>query len=350
MSENAWRVTVFGGLLDETTAAERARLEAAGVTVVVRPREIHEEQIVAAGADADVLMVLAQMPFPGRVLDRLPRLLLHHQCTVGYDQVDVAAATRLGILVTNSPLFCLEEVSDHAAMLILACARNLPQQLHAMARHGWDRPHAVAGMGPTHRMRGKTLGFVGFGRIARRTAEKLQGFGMRYLAYDPYLTPADVTAWHAELVDLGALCRQADFVSLHALLNDGTRRMFGEAQFRAMKRTAYIVNTSRGGTVDEAAMARALREGWIAGAGLDVLEEEPPAADNPLLRLPNVLLTPHTAGHGVESMGDNRQQSIDEVVRFLGGEWPRTIVNPEVKPHARARARMQATPHRQPAG
>lgn len=341
MRENAGRVVVFGGLLDETTTAERARLEAAGATVAAWPRETDEERLVAAGADADVLMVLGQMPFPERVLARLPRLLLHHQCTVGYDRVDVAAATRLGIIVTHSPLFCIEEVSDHAAMLILACARNLPQQLHAMARHGWSRPDAVGAMGVTHRMQGKTLGFVGFGRIARRTAEKLGGFGLRYLAYDPYLRPEPAQKWDVELVGLDALCREADFVSMHALLNEETRRMFGEAQFRAMKPTAYFVNSSRGGTVDEAAMTRALQEGWIAGAGLDVLEEEPPAPGHALLGLRNVLLTPHTAGHGVEAMGDNRQQSIDEVVRFLRGEWPRTIVNPEVKPHARARSRMR---------
>jgi D-3-phosphoglycerate dehydrogenase len=236
----------------------------------------------------------------------------------------------------------MEEVSDHAAMLILACARNLGPQVHAMARHGWSRPHAVDAMGPTHRLTGRTLGFVGFGRIARRTAEKLQGFGMRYLAYDPYLAPEQAHRSHAELVSLDRLCRESDIVSMHALLNAETRRLFGEAQFRRMKPTAYFVNTSRGGTVDEPALIRALREQWIAGAGLDVLEKEPPDPDHPLLALPRVLLTPHTAGHGIEAMADNRQQSIDQVVRFLGGDWPTTLVNPEVKPQARARARMRA--------
>jgi D-3-phosphoglycerate dehydrogenase len=197
-------------------------------------------------------------------------------------------------------------------------------------------------MPPTLRLRGKALGFVGFGRIARLTAGKLRGFGLRYLAYDPYVTPDEAARFEVELVSLDTLCRQADFVSMHALLNADSRRMFGEAQFRAMKPTAYFVNTSRGGTVDEAAMTRALRERWIAGAGLDVLEREPPDPDNPILSLPNVLLTPHTAGHGVDSMADNRCQSIDEVVRFLGGEWPAPLVNPEVKPHARARARIRA--------
>jgi D-3-phosphoglycerate dehydrogenase len=258
------------------------------------------------------------------------------QCTVGYDRIDVDAATRLGILVANSPLFCIEEVSDQAAMLLLACARRLPQQLAAARRHGWSRPPAVEAMGAVERLRGQTLGFVGFGKIARLTAEKLAGFGLRYLAHDPYLTRDAVRPWNVELVSLDELCRRADFVTMHALLNAETRAMFGAAQFRAMKPTAYFVNTSRGGTVDEAALILALREGWIAGAALDVLEQEPPHPDNPLLTLPNVLLTPHTAGHGEGSMADNRRQSVDQVVRFLGGRWPSSLVNPAARARARA--------------
>jgi D-3-phosphoglycerate dehydrogenase len=261
------------------------------------------------------------------------------QCTVGYDRVDVAAATRHGVLVANSPFFCIEEVSDHAVMLLLACARKLPHQLHAFRRHGWHRPAAVEQMGAVHRVRGQTLGFVAFGKIARRTAEKMAGFGMTYLAYDPYLVPADVRPWNVELVPLDELCRRSDFVSMHGLLNESTRRMFGEAQFRAMKPSAYFVNTSRGGTVDEAALVRALREGRIAGAGLDVLEQEPPDPDSPLLSLTNVLLTPHTAGYGEESLADDCRHSVDQVVRFLEGQWPETLINPDVKATARVRAR-----------
>jgi D-3-phosphoglycerate dehydrogenase len=220
-------------------------------------------------------------------------------------------------------------------MLLMACARRLPHQVDAFRHHGWNRPPAVEAMGPVRRMREQTLGFVGFGKIARLTAEKMAGFGMRYLAHDPYLTPEAVRPWRVELVSLDELCRSSDFISMHALLNAETRRLFGAAQFGAMKPTAYFVNTSRGGTVDEAAMTQALREGRIAGAALDVLEQEPPHPDNPLLTLPNVLLTSHTAGHGVGSMADNRQQSVDQVLRFLEGLWPTALVNPEAKVHAR---------------
>ncbi len=272
------------------------------------------------------------------MFESLPRLQFLMQCTVGYDRVDVDAATRHGVMVCNSPRFCIEEVSDHAAMLLLACTRKLPQQVDAYRRHGWSRPPAVEAMGPVYRMRGQTLGFVAFGKIARLTAEKLSGFGMRYLAYDPYLTPEAVRRWNVELVPLDELCRRSDFISMHALLNGETRALFGAAQFAAMKPTAYFVNTSRGGTVDEAAMIQTLREGRIAGAALDVLVQEPPHPDNPLLTLPNVLLTSHTAGHGEGSMADNRQQSVDQVLRFLGGRWPTALVNPEVKVRARAGA------------
>jgi D-3-phosphoglycerate dehydrogenase len=328
-------IASMGSLLNDAPAA-RQRLIAAGA-VLMDGRGATEDDVVASCADAEVVMALGQFPFTARVFEGLPRLEFLMQCTVGYDRVDVDAATRHGVIVANSPFFCIEEVSDHAAMLLLACARKLPHQVHAVPRHGWSRPPAVEAMGSVARMRGQTLGFVAFGKIARLTAEKLAGFRMQYLAYDPYLTAEAVRPWNVELVSLDELCRRSDFISMHALLNAGSRHVFGAAQFRAMKPTAYFVNTSRGGTVDEAAMIQALREGWIAGAALDVLEEEPPHQDNPLLTLPNVLLTPHTAGHGDGSMADNRQQSVDQVLRFLGGQWPTVLVNPEVKARMRAR-------------
>jgi D-3-phosphoglycerate dehydrogenase len=334
-------VAVIGSLFEGAFAPERARLERAGATLV-RAHGPGEDDVIASCAGAEVVMVLGLVPFTDRVFASLPRLQFLMQCTVGYDRVDVAAATRHGVVVSNSPLFCLEEVSDHAAMLLLACARKLPHQVHAMQRHGWKRQAAVDQMGPIYRTRGKTLGFVAFGKIARLTAQKLVGFGMTYLAHDPYRSPADVKPWNVELVPLDELCRRSDFVSMHALLNPSTRRMFGEAQFRAMKPTAYFVNTSRGATVDEPALIRALREDWIAGAGLDVLEQEPPEPGNPLLGMPNVLLTPHTAGQSEDSMADNHRQSVDKVLGFFEGRWPETALNPEAAAAARARAGASA--------
>jgi D-3-phosphoglycerate dehydrogenase len=327
-------VAVLGPLFDGDATPERDRLLKAGAEIVVA-KGGSEDEILASCAGAAVVMAFGGFPFTERVFAGLPALRLVQQCSVGYDLVDVAAATRHGVMVANSPRFCSEEVAEHAALLILACARKLPQQIHAAARHGWDRGAALAQMGPVFRLRGQTLGFVGFGRIGRLTAEKLAGFGLRYLAADPRLTPADVRPWNVELVALDELCRRSDFVSMHALLNASTRRLFGEAQLRAMKPTACFVNTSRGGTVDEAALIRALREGWIAGAGLDVLETEPPAPDTPLRQLPNVLLTPHTAGYSLDSLAQNREETVEEVVRVLAGEWPAALLNPEVKTRVR---------------
>ena len=297
-------VAVIGPLFDGPLTDGRERLERAGATVV-RAQGPGEDDIIASCADAEVVMVLGQVPFTERVFGSLPRLVFLMQCTVGYDRVDMPAATRHGVVVANSPLFCLEEVSDHAAMLLLACTRKLSHQIHALHLHGWHRQAAVDKMGAIYRIRGKTLGFVAFGKIARLTAQKMAGFGMTYLAHDPYLSSADVRPWNVELVSLDELCHRSDFVSMHALLNESTHRMFGEAQFRAMKTTAYFVNTSRGGTVDELALIRALREGWIAGAGLDVLDQEPPDPTNPLLGIAQ--RAPDTAHGGVLRGLDGRQ-------------------------------------------
>lgn len=336
----SYTVVVIGPLFEPPANAERERLARVGAALVLGGNGRGQDEVIAACAGADVVMVFGPFPFTERVLASLTRLGFLQVCSIGYDWIDIDAATRHGVMVANSPLFCVEEVSDHAAMLILACARKLPQQLAAAAGHGWNRAAAVQAMGEVGRVTGKTLGFIGFGRIARLTAEKLRGFGMTYLAHDPYLTPAQVGPWGVELVGLDELCRRSDFVSMHAPLTASTRQMLGEAQFRAMKPTACFVNTSRGGTVDEAALTRALTEGWIAGAGLDVLATEPPDPDDPLLRLSNVLLTPHTAGYGRDSTADNRRQTIDEVVRVLSGEPPTALINPEVRGRARFRTRI----------
>ena len=331
------RVAVIGRLFDDKSA-EAQKLRDAGAEIVAGQGRTDEE-VIAACAGADVVMCFGLSTFNEKVFAALPKLKFLQQCTVGYDWVDVPAATRHGVAVANSPFFCIEEVSDHAAMLILACIRRLPQQL---AVSGWDRQAAVEGMGETHRSRGQTIGFVAFGKIARLTAEKLSGFGFRYLAYDPFLKQEQVDQWKAKLVSLDELCRDSDVVSMHALLNDSTRHMFGEAQFRAMKKSAAFVNTSRGGCVDEAAMTRALQEGWISCAGLDVLETEPPDPDHPILKLPNAIVLPHTAGYSWDAMVDNRRQTVEQVVRVLNGEWPTVCVNPEVRANARLQPAVRA--------
>lgn len=270
-------------------------------------------------------------PFNGRVFSALPTVKYVQGLSVGYNHIDTEAATEHGVAVANNPLFCREEVADHATMLIFAAARRLPKQLAQMRASGWDTRAAYAEMAPAPRVKVSTLGFIAFGAIARLTAHKLANFGMRYLAYDPYM-PADVVRQHgAEPVSLDELCRQSDIITMHALLNDETRGMLREEHFRQMKKSAWVVNTSRGATIHEASLIKALQEGWIGGACLDVVETEPPAPNNPLLSMSNVLVTPHTAGYSEDAMVDQVQQSIAEVVRVLGGSWPNALVNPKVK-------------------
>lgn len=307
---------------------EMAELRAAGAEPRLGTAHTAEELIaLCQGAWA----VLGFGSFTRRVFEALPDLRYVQGMSVGYDWIDVKAATEHGVAVANNPLFCREEVADVASMFILAAARRLPKQVSLLREQGWDTRAAVGAMSPTPRVKGSTLGFIAFGAIARLTAHRLTHFGMRYLAYDPHLDPAVILEHGAEPVSLEELCERADIITMHALLNDETRGLLGAEHFRRMKATAWVVNTSRGATIDEAALIAALREGRIGGACLDVVAVEPAARDNPLLSMPNVLVTPHTAGYSDAARADQRRQSVDEVLRVLGGEWPHALVNPAVK-------------------
>jgi D-3-phosphoglycerate dehydrogenase len=308
---------------------EAAELRTAGADLRFEGPANTEEETVACCRDA--WAILGMGTFSRRVLAALPDLRYIQWPIIGYDRVDVAAATERGVTVANNPAFCREEVSDHAVMLILAAARRLPKLVHRLDTHGWEMRAGYAEMGYTPRVKGSTLGFVGFGAIARLTAHKLANFQMQLLAYDPYL-PADVVRQHgAEPVSLDELCQRSDIVSMHALLNEETRGMLRAEHFQQMPPHAWVVNTSRGATIDEAALIAALREGRIGGACLDVVEREPAAPDNPLLTMPNVLLTPHTANYSNEALVDQVRQGADEVLRVLRGEWPVNLVNTAVK-------------------
>jgi D-3-phosphoglycerate dehydrogenase len=319
-------VTVTWPLFDEASP-EAATLREAGADLRFASARGEDDLIAACqGAWASY----GGAPFTRRVLEALPDLRYIQCLSVGFDYIDAVAATEHNVAVANNPMFCREEVADVASMFILAAARRLPKQLHRL-QQGWDTRAGYAAMGPTPRVKGSTLGFIAFGAIARLTAEKLRGFGMRYLAYDPYLDPAVIRQHGAEPVSLEELCRQSDVLSMHALLNDETRGLLRAEHFRLMKPTAWVVNTSRGATIHEASLITALREGWIGGACLDVVEREPAPADNPLLAMPNVLVTAHTAGFSDDAMVDQRQQSVAELARVLKGEWPRALANPAVK-------------------
>ena len=308
---------------------EREALVQSGLEAELVSRECHTEgEVIDLASPADAILTIgAQMT--RRVIEHLTRCKVIVRYGIGVDNVDIEAATERGIVVANIPDFCLEEVSNHALLLLLACAKKLVALDKLVRAREWGRKYEV--MLPMPEIHGQTLGLVAFGKIPRALVPKAKALGLRVLAHDPYVEDEVIEGYGAEPVGLDKLLREADYVSVHTPLTPETRGMFGEGEFRLMKPTAYFINTSRGPVVDEEALVRALQEGWIAGAGLDVLEEEPPDPDNPLLTMDNVILTPHSASYSDAAFRELRRRVVEEAVRVLKGEWPHSLVNPKVK-------------------
>jgi len=292
-----------------------------------------EDETIEAAADADIiLMAGAQMT--RRVMEALPKCQAILFGSVGFDGVDVDAATDNGILVVNSPAreWCVEEVSNHAITLLLTCAKKLAMFNDWTKQGRWaDCKRAQAPMGSIH---GQTLGLVACGDIGQMTARKGQCFGLRTLGYDPYANESVAKEHGIDLVSLSELLKESDYVSLHTPLNKETRHLIGENELRQMKPSAYLINTARGSVVDEAALIKALQEKWIAGAGLDVFETEPADPENPLFKMDNVVVTPHTASYSDLAFSLPRVLVMQEAARVLSGRWPKNAVNKTVKPRA----------------
>jgi D-3-phosphoglycerate dehydrogenase len=303
---------------------ERGVLAPLGVEL--RPQQCRsEEEIIALAHDADaILNCYAKMT--ARVIEGLKRCRITARYGIGVDNVDLAAATKAGILVTNVPDYCIDEVSDHALALLLALARHIAAADGAVKSGAWD---VVAHAG-IRRLRGQTLGLLGFGKIAKALTLKVQPLGMKVLVYDPYLDSAVIAHHGAEAVSFDKLLAEADAISIHVPLSPETRNLIGQHELARMKPTAFLINTSRGGIVDEQALAMALKENRLGGAALDVLTREPPPADHPLRQVPNVILTPHLAFYSKESVIELQTKAAEEVARALKGEPPRSPVNPEV--------------------
>ncbi len=282
------------------------------------------EAILLVAKDADaVLTTYAKVT--AEMIPQLSRCRIISRFGIGVDNVDITSATKKGIVVTRVPDYCLDEVSDHAMALLLALARKIP---FSNARtHGgtWEMKAVV----PIHRLRGKVLGLVAFGQIPQLVAPKAQAFGMRVVAYDPYISSEILSRANVERVEFEELLGISDYVSIHTPLLPNTHHLFNADSFRRMKPSAYFINTARGPIVDEVALAAALDGKQIAGAALDVMENEPPHG-SPLLGRENVILTPHTSFYSEESLVDLQIKASEEVVRVLSGESPRNPVNPEV--------------------
>jgi D-3-phosphoglycerate dehydrogenase len=259
------------------------------------------------------------------VIDQLERCRVICQYGVGLDQLDIDAATSAGILVTHTPEYCVDELADHTLALLLAAARNIVPFDRAVRAGNWDYNAGVS----MHRLSGRTLGVVGFGRVGRAVSERALALGLRVLASDVYVPAAAIRGAGAEAAELERLLKEADIITLHAPLTNRTRGLIGADELAKLKPGAILVNTARGGLVDEAALLAALRSGRLGGAGLDVRAQEPPDLDDPLLGCENVVLTPHAGFLSEESLVAVQTQAAEEVRLALSGEIPRNAVNAE---------------------
>lgn len=326
MPSPTWRVVVTDCDLG---SLEIEREELAGVASVELSQCKTEDEVIAAAKEADGLLV-QYAPITRRVIDSLPRCRVISRYGVGIEMIDLKAATRRGIAVCNVPGYCQEEVSDHACALMLALVRKLGVLERSVRRGNWD----VTVARPVRRLSGQVLGLVGFGRIARLVARKMAGFGLTIIACDPQVAAEQVRKAGVQPVSLPELFARADILSLHLPLTPETAHMFGAKELRSLKRGAFLVNTSRGQLVDEQALYQALQEGWLGGAALDVLELEPIAANHSLLRLENVIVTPHAAFYSEFALQELKRQTARAAARILkndskadgDGFW---VLNPE---------------------
>jgi D-3-phosphoglycerate dehydrogenase len=305
---------VFGGI-----DVERAVLEPLGVELVEAP-STDEDTLAELAEHADALLVCFA-PVTERVVEAAGRggCRVISRYGIGVDNIDLAAAGRAGIRVTNVPDYCIEEVADHTVALLLAAARQIVAAAANVAAGGWTVPH-----GHVHRLSGQRLALLGFGRIGRAVTERALAFGLDVVVYDPYVTDVPVGTTQVESVE--AAVAEADFVSLHMPLTPETHQLAGDALFAAMNRAPVLLNTSRGGLIDLDAALRALDDGRLGGLAIDVTEQEPPPADSPLRSHPRAILTPHMAFYSVESTQELQARAADEVARALRGEPARSLV------------------------
>jgi len=285
------------------------------------------EAILNVAAPADALLV-TYAKITADMIRQMTRCRIISRFGIGVDNVDPDAATAAGIVVTKVPDYCIDEVSDHAMALLLAVARKIPASNAQVHGGRWEMKSVV----PIHRLRGRILGLVGFGRIPRLLVPKAKAFGLRVIVYDPLVDAEAFARERVDQVDFDELLAQSDYVSIHSPLLPETRNLFNADAFGRMKPGAYLINTARGPIVDEQALARALDAGQLAGAALDVMPQEPPVG-SPLLGRENVIITPHTSFYSEESLLELQRKAAEEVAAVLTGKPPRNPVN-SVKLHA----------------
>lgn len=326
MEKHRWKVVItdcdHGSIEEEKQEFGRIGAE----LMLAQVKE--EEDLIRTCKDADGL-INQYAVLTRRVLERLPNCKVVSRYGVGVDPVDLKAATDLRIIVANVPDYCMDEVSNQTISMILTLIRKTAFFDQKVKSGQWDFHSGI----PIYRTRGKTLGLVGCGKIGLEVARKISNFGVKVISFDPYLQKAPDGI---ELTDLDTLLKESDFISIHCPLNDSTRHLIGQREFGKMEKKPILINTSRGPIIDENALIQALIKGQISGAGLDVLEKEPPDSKNPMLKMENVVLSPHVGFYSVESISELKRRTAENVSDVLLGKWPKSVVNREVMGKTRA--------------
>jgi D-3-phosphoglycerate dehydrogenase len=325
MTSQRFTVYYLGGQSADALEDTVEELDKVGAKLEFLPSIDDEDEIIRRTPGADGIIV-SESPFTRKVLSAMEQCKVVLRTGVGFDVIDVPAATELGIAVVNIPDMWTREVANQAMALMLACNRKVVNLDSSIRSDTWT-PRPPYDVGPLH---GETMGILGLGRIGSAFARRAKGFELNVIAYDPYVSDAAFAERGVTRVSFDELLSQSDYISIHTPLTDETRHIMNEEAFSKMKPNAYLINTSRGPVVDEAALIKALDEGWIAGAGLDVLEKEPPDPDNPLLEMANVVISPHSGHYSEESMRIRPRRYGSEVSRVLSGIKPLNLVNPEV--------------------
>lgn len=331
------RILVTDYAWDSLDLEEKVLKKVNASLVVAKTGE--EDELVILAADVDGILTCWKS-VTERVITNAPRCQAISRYGIGLDNIDVAFSTKMGIVVTNVPSYCVEEVSDHAMALLLALARKVAFYDRAIKGGTYD----LRAQTPLYRIKGKTLGIVGFGAIGKALYQKARGFGLRVIAYDRKLAGNPTKDYDVTPVTFPDLLATSDFISIHVPLTAATRHLFNREAFRQMKRTAFVINTARGDIIDPKALLEALDDKLIAGAALDVLSTEPPERTDPLVLHPRTVITPHAAFNSQESLGDLRESASAQIAEVLSGRLPNHVVNPEVLKQTNLRAQFEVPP------
>jgi D-3-phosphoglycerate dehydrogenase len=326
MEPSEYRVVItdcdHGSIREEKEEFDRMGAE----LILAQVRE--EEELIRVGKEADGLINQYAL-LTRRVFENLPKCKVVARYGVGVDSIDLRAATDLGIIIANVPDYCIDEVASHAVAMMLTLTRKTAFFDRKVKSSQWDFRQGT----PIHRIQGKTLGLIGCGKIGFEVAKRISAFGVKVMAFDPYIQR---TGEKIELTDLETVLRKSDFISIHCPLNDSTQHLIGDQEFQKMERKPLLINTSRGPIVNEKALIQALEEGRISGAGLDVLETEPPDSKNPMLKMENVIFSPHVGFYSEESISELKRRTARNVSDVLRGRWPGSVVNQGVMGKTRA--------------